>query len=447
MVRLILALLACISTSVLGQRPHWISKPPSSSSDIYVVAIGDGANANDAQAEAKTRGWTELVEQVLGMEGVSVLRAESDLRKSDLQHRTELSTALVQFKTVITIAKHIEPLPGAGFRCYLLLKLPAREIVRIRASASVHGSGRHLSRLSIESDPPGGQVLIDGEVTGLTPIKLLLPPKSYRVEVKKDGFKTRERLIVLDPGSDFSVDLSLEKPSGFLNLATEPVGVEVILDGVSIGVSPIVNRDLPAGHHQVQFRANGYHVSEREFSVREGRITNLQVNLTPEASQLRLTRMAEIIQRQNWPELIAAGKQLLTANPQSSEAYMYVGFGLMRLQRTQAAIETFKLAHEHGESTVTNQLLCQAHNQAGSYDEAIRFCERAIELNLSNGNAYAHLAHAFRGKYKFQQAYDTMMVAIGLNKALQSELRSLCGALELRLHGRCAHENFPEIYK
>ncbi|MCH8873365.1 PEGA domain-containing protein [candidate division KSB1 bacterium] len=65
--------------------------------------------------------------------------------------------------------------------------------------------------LNINTEPPGCQVYLDGEMVGLSPLSLEnLEPKQYTVELILRGYKTRERLVALYRGKTKSIDVLME---------------------------------------------------------------------------------------------------------------------------------------------------------------------------------------------------------------------------------------------
>ena len=68
--------------------------------------------------------------------------------------------------------------------------------------------------LSVQSEPPGGQVFVDGELAGVAPLELELPPGAHEVRVEKPGFYAQAREVTLVDGVRESVRVELlEVPS------------------------------------------------------------------------------------------------------------------------------------------------------------------------------------------------------------------------------------------
>jgi hypothetical protein len=66
--------------------------------------------------------------------------------------------------------------------------------------------------LSVESDPPGAAVLVDGQPSGITPVTFrALPPGDHRVRVVKEGFLENSRLVRLDAGRGERIQVKLTR--------------------------------------------------------------------------------------------------------------------------------------------------------------------------------------------------------------------------------------------
>jgi hypothetical protein len=103
----------------------------------------------------------------------------------------------------------------------------------------------------LESLPSGSQVLVDGQVMGLTPLTASIPSGTHRVDFKYRG-KTRTIDVVVPQNGKVSelIDWS-PKTVGRLQVNSEPAGARVLIDNVSRGVTPLTLDDVPLGSHTV----------------------------------------------------------------------------------------------------------------------------------------------------------------------------------------------------
>ncbi len=76
-------------------------------------------------------------------------------------------------------------------------------------TASTEGAG--MPNLMIKSNPDGAEITIDTVFVGSTPSSFPLKAGEHKIVVNKAGFQTWERNITLLPGSNITLDASLEK--------------------------------------------------------------------------------------------------------------------------------------------------------------------------------------------------------------------------------------------
>jgi archaellum component FlaG (FlaF/FlaG flagellin family) len=108
--------------------------------------------------------------------------------------------------------------------------------------------------VSISSKPSDAEIIVNGELQGRTPARLdHLLPGQYVIELRKEGFDTVYKSVALLEKQDLSVDLELKPTTGLLLVDSKPQGVDVLIDGVSRGRTPLVLSDLPLGSYKLDF--------------------------------------------------------------------------------------------------------------------------------------------------------------------------------------------------
>jgi hypothetical protein len=115
-----------------------------------------------------------------------------------------------------------------------------------------------LGTLSVQTNPPGVAVFVDGVAHGNTPARLSLNAGSHIVELRGRGVP-RVLPITVTAGAEASQYLELpETPStGSLLVQSDPAGARVTVDGVDHGVAPLSVADLAPGEHEVMLQADG----------------------------------------------------------------------------------------------------------------------------------------------------------------------------------------------
>lgn len=135
--------------------------------------------------------------------------------------------------------------------------------------------GRTQGRLSVESEPSGAEIWLDGRLRSeRTPAELTGLPveRAMVLEVRREGFLARpERVMVEIPNDELK-----SSRAGFkltrartLHLATRPPGAEVELDGKKLpGRTPLALPPRVAGQEiQLSVRLDGYLPATRAFEL------------------------------------------------------------------------------------------------------------------------------------------------------------------------------------
>jgi hypothetical protein len=176
------------------------------------------------------------------------------------------------------LASRFEPLPllperpAAANETYKPIDLPSPPRKRSRNRAAVAavllllvvGGGTLAARMfltgagstgtvAVTTNPPGVQVLLDGQLHGVSPTTLTVAAGAHVLELRGAG-EPRSIPIDVTAGAQLSQYIEIGKgPStlGNLQVRTEPPGGRISVDGVPIGPSPVSVVDLQPGEHTV----------------------------------------------------------------------------------------------------------------------------------------------------------------------------------------------------
>ncbi|HEY7290621.1 MAG TPA: PEGA domain-containing protein [Vicinamibacterales bacterium] len=135
--------------------------------------------------------------------------------------------------------------------------------------------------LSINSNPPGAQVVVDGQAGGVTPLTLTLKAGPHNLELHGGG-EARTIPITITAGKELSQYIELPKgltAFGQLQVRTDPAGAQVTVDGIPRGKSPVLVESLAAGEHSVVLESENANVKQT-VSVEAGMTASLVVPLT-----------------------------------------------------------------------------------------------------------------------------------------------------------------------
>jgi serine/threonine-protein kinase len=135
---------------------------------------------------------------------------------------------------------------------------------------------------TIVSRPDGAEVLIDGVSKGVTPLKLTLPVGTYTLELH-NGASKRTVPLQIESGSSVRqyVDLApADAGVGRIDVASDPSGAQVTVDGTPRGVTPLVLTSIEPGQHRVAV-VSGDNTVSRLVTVSAGATSSVLLSLAP----------------------------------------------------------------------------------------------------------------------------------------------------------------------
>ena len=94
--------------------------------------------------------------------------------------------------------------------------------------------------LSVESDPPGAQVLIDGDPVGITPLTALpVEAGEHQLTLQLERYLPLEQALEIT-GRQLPQDLAMTLDPAWaeVTVSSQPEGAEILVDGESAGATP-----------------------------------------------------------------------------------------------------------------------------------------------------------------------------------------------------------------
>ena len=187
----------------------------------------------------------------------------------------------------------VTPASRGGWRTIALPLLAVVVIAQGGLLAYWFVSGRAAAEpesgsVAITSDPSGSPVSVDGVPRGTTPFSVALRPGPHEIGVGA-GAQFRSQSVNVTSRGDASIFVELPRGTasaavpiaagvGGLQVATEPAGATVLIDGEARGVAPLTLSDLKAGEHAVVVQGTGEPVS-RTVTVQEGAVASLVISM------------------------------------------------------------------------------------------------------------------------------------------------------------------------
>jgi serine/threonine protein kinase len=142
-----------------------------------------------------------------------------------------------------------------------------------------------LLSASLNSDPAGATIEVDGKATGkVTPSTFSLQKGDHTFVFRKDGFQELSKKVTLKEGDSFTFSGSLkpvQKDSGnifkklfggdkvSLQVSSTPKGAEIYVEGNYVNKKTPSKISLPPGDHEIQLKLDGYTTVTRKVTVQK----------------------------------------------------------------------------------------------------------------------------------------------------------------------------------
>jgi formylglycine-generating enzyme required for sulfatase activity len=240
------------------------------------------------------------------------------------------------------------------------------------------------ARLALVSQPAGAQVSLGAEYRGVTPLTLSVPSgEAHEITLFKPGYDVAVRSVQIAPGQTESLEVTLKPQLGIIDLATQPDGAQLEIDGRPSGQAT-QRLTLTAVPHRLVIRKEGYAPHEAQVTPRQGFPQRLEVRLQTEAEYHASRRLPAIVSKR--------GQRLVLVPP---GRFVMGSSRRERGRRPNEAQRTVELTQPYylGEREISNRefrefLPSHRSGSAGGYDlnadgqpvtsvsweEAARFC-------------------------------------------------------------------------
>ncbi|MCA9794739.1 MAG: PEGA domain-containing protein, partial [Candidatus Eremiobacteraeota bacterium] len=117
--------------------------------------------------------------------------------------------------------------------------------------------GARKTQLSITCGAVKANISIDGEPRGVAPIEVKLSPGEHKLQAELDGYDPVEQTFKLEGEKTREITLEMTRLTGEVELAVQPEGTELLIDGDSLGQTPR-SILLAPGEHQLTIRKKGF---------------------------------------------------------------------------------------------------------------------------------------------------------------------------------------------
>lgn len=219
--------------------------------------------------------------EVAGPEGQDRVLAVASRQPLSLAQIADIQTGRVNLQGADNLARALSivvtPLPQQDWVSNIAFFMVARAAV-----TPVQPVRPGTGTLSVNSNPSGAEVLVEGRLVGSTPLNLVLRPGRVDLELRLGGYQTFRASAQIRPGETTVVNASLVPvvQNGLLQINSNPQGAQVILNGRVVGSTPL-NLTVRPGRYDLELRLAGYQSFRASLSVGGGQ--TVPVNATLQA--------------------------------------------------------------------------------------------------------------------------------------------------------------------
>ncbi len=162
-------------------------------------------------------------------------------------------------------------------------------------AADVNSQIRDLKRrafeaqpeVSIQSSPPGAQVIEAGVTLGSTPLQTHMQPGRHKIVLKLDKHSDLDAEIEVPVSGKVAVVLSLKSSvrRGALAFGCNVRGAQIVVDGKVVAVTPFTGQiEVDPGQHQVTLTKANYLTRDLQVQVSENTLVTVRLLLKNTAS-------------------------------------------------------------------------------------------------------------------------------------------------------------------
>ena len=125
--------------------------------------------------------------------------------------------------------------------------------------------------------------------------RYLLRPGDYNIHVTAEGYYPLATTVTVDHRDSQSIELPLQALPGLLSVDSEPAGASVIVDGESVGKTPLRDLPLTEGEHQLRLEEARHLPVEQALQITGRSVRQqLQLQLAPAWAEVTVDSMSLI---------------------------------------------------------------------------------------------------------------------------------------------------------
>ena len=139
------------------------------------------------------------------------------------------------------------------------------------------------ARVSIDSQPPGAAVAVDGAVVGVTPLETELLQGEHTLVLTLDRHQPLSLQQQVQAGTELVLDaLRLQPADGRVVIESDPAGASLSIDGVFHGTTPLTLALASGSAHALRLTKPGYQPFDKQLQLDADEELQLEARLQPQ---------------------------------------------------------------------------------------------------------------------------------------------------------------------
>lgn len=145
------------------------------------------------------------------------------------------------------------------------------------------------AEISFDSQPAGADLIVNGEMLGVTPAQVQLLQGAYDVTIKRSGYKAWQDDVQVVAGVAQQLPaVSLEAADGLVFIRSVPGSANVTINGQFRGQTPLEVSLPPDQEHEVRLFRTGFNTAVRRVQTRSDQESDITVPLDPVTNMVRV---------------------------------------------------------------------------------------------------------------------------------------------------------------
>jgi len=145
------------------------------------------------------------------------------------------------------------------------------------------------AEISFSTNPPGAEILLDGQLLGVTPYTAEILEGEHELTLKLSSYKAWQQEIAVNAGrSEQLPTVELERADGLVFIRSQPSGANVTINGAFSGQTPVEVTLPPGRPHEITLFRSGFNQASRRIETLPDQEQDIMVALVPITSVVRI---------------------------------------------------------------------------------------------------------------------------------------------------------------